>query len=81
MIIIWQIKCLRECKMNIKNCPFCGSTAKIIKTDGSINGPGNVYVRCTGCEADVMHNSETMWLNTDNKLKIDSAIEKWNKRV
>ena len=67
--------------MNIKNCPFCGSTATIIKTDGSIDGPGSVYVKCTGCGAEVQHSNEFMWENTDSKLKIDSAIEKWNRRI
>ena len=67
--------------MSIKNCPFCGSTATIIKTDGSTDGPGSVYVKCTSCDAKVQHSDEFMWENTDNKLKIDSAIEKWNRRI
>jgi Lar family restriction alleviation protein len=67
--------------MNIKNCPFCGSIAQIETTRATTDGPGRTKVMCTNCKATVQSSDEFMWLNAEDSQKINSAIEKWNKRV
>ena len=70
-----------EYNMNIKKCPFCDGNANIETTDSTINGPGHTYVVCTQCKASVPAGIECLWLDSKDSIKIESAINRWNRRV
>lgn len=57
-------------KNNLKNCPFCGSKAELIKTTGFDSKVFAAHVRCSHCCA------ITRLYNTTK-----GAIEAWNRRT
>ena len=58
----------------LKDCPFCGEEAELIKQDRHhpIGGLYYYWVECTGCEISVPNNQDV--------VTPDDAIKVWNTR-
>ena len=74
----------KSLKMEIRPCPFCGSTDNLrITSDESFyelygkNGNATIGIYCTKCHAE-MYEHDYHGNNYDQKAKI--LIEKWNRR-
>lgn len=75
--------------IEIKKCPFCGSSADVIQTTTSINRNGiieNTYkVQCIECKAETKACASSIYQNCVGEVFIRSngavdAIELWNRR-
>lgn len=68
--------------MLIKNCPFCGSEAKLFhgnqRGGGHSESEDDVGVKCTGCGVSILIND---YAGNDVDIRVLKSMELWNNRV
>lgn len=62
--------------MKIKECPFCGSDAKIARTKLT-NKKVIVFIKCTRCSSHTPH----VEVVTSEEQATKECIENWNRRA
>lgn len=69
-------------ELNIKNCPFCGSKAKLdlVTDDNTTFMIFRAFVECTQCEAQSYFVENKIYSEESSNKCVTEAVELWNKR-